>query len=127
MMLDRLFGLVLLAHGAAHVVGFLGPWRLVKDVACGTTILSGRVDVGEAGAKMIGILWLLVACGFVVIALGAFLRAGWWPTGAIVTAAASLALCVVGWPDARTGLAVNVVILTAALAVLNAGWGIPSR
>ena len=54
---------------------------------------------------MIGILWLLVACGFVVIALGAFLRAGCWPTGAIVTAAVSLALCVVGWPDARIGLA----------------------
>jgi len=127
MMLDRLFGLVLLAHGVAHVVGFVGPWRLVKDVAYRTTIFSGRVDVGDAGAKMIGILWLLVACGFGVIAVGAFLRAGWWPTGAIVTAAVSLALCVLGWPDARIGLAVNVVILTAALVVLNAGWGLPPR
>ena len=66
------FAAFLIAHGVAHLVGFVVPWKLVStaEVPYRTTIL------------------------------------GW-----------SIVLCVVGWPEARIGLVVNVVLLAVLLAM----------
>jgi hypothetical protein len=44
-------GLILLAHGFAHLVGFVVPWRLmaVPDAAYKTTLLAGKINVGDRG------------------------------------------------------------------------------
>jgi hypothetical protein len=54
---------LLMAHGVAHLVGFVVPWRLVasQEVAYRTTILASAIDVGDAGIRMLGIVWLLAA------------------------------------------------------------------
>lgn len=46
----------LLLHGVAHLVGFAVPWRLVRseEVPYKTTILSGTVDVGDVGIRILG-------------------------------------------------------------------------
>ena len=100
---------LLIAHGVAHLVGFVVPWKR-------TTILGGATDVGDAGARALGVVWLVAALAFVLLA-GAVL-AGWnvrvWT---FATLSLSIVLCVAGWPEARIGLVVNVVLLTVLLAM----------
>ncbi len=113
-----LFALLLIAHGIAHLVGFVVPFGLmaVPDLAARTTIFGGALDVGDAGAKAVGIVWLALALGF--CASGASVLAGWWDVVWVVRLAAiSLVFCLVGWPDARIGLFVNLAIIVALFAI----------
>jgi hypothetical protein len=113
--------LVLIAHGIAHLVGFVVPWGLMpSDMAGRTTVLAGAVDIGETGARVFGILWLALAIGF--FASGAALLAGWRDSVWIVRLAAlSLVFCGVGWPDTRIGLIVNVIIIVALFGFRRLG------
>jgi len=113
-----LFALLLIAHGIAHLVGFVVPFGLMSnpDLAERMTVLGGALDVGEAGAKAVGIVWLALALGF--CASGAAVLAGWWDAVWVVRLAAiSLVFCLVGWPDARIGLFVNLAIIVALFAI----------
>ena len=109
---------VLVAHGVAHLVGFVSSWKLatVAEVPYKTTIFSGRVDVGDAGIRVMGVLWLLAALAFLVAAIAVATETGWAVRFTLAAVIASLILCVVGWPDARIGVAVNLG-LTLLLAI----------
>ena len=113
----------LLAHGVAHLVGFVSSWKLatLAELPYKTTVFSGRVDVGDAGIRVMGALWLLAALAFLVAAIAVATDAGWAVRFTLAGIIASLMLCVVGWPDARIGVAVNVglVLLLAIGARLN--------
>ena len=113
---------ILLAHGLAHLVGFVGPWRLNERVAYKTTILAGRVDIGNAGAKIVGLLWLLLAIDFALVAVGAYAGAAWWPYGALATALTSLVLCLLSWPDATIGAFIDI-----GIAVIIVIWRVGLR
>jgi hypothetical protein len=106
-----LVALLLLAHGVAHGVGFAGAWRLSPQIPYKTTLLAGRLDAGPTGIRVVGVIWLVLAAAFALTAAGAFARAGWWHPLALGIAAASLVLCVLAVPDAKIGVAVNVVLL----------------
>lgn len=107
------FSLLLAAHGLAHLVGFLIPWRLVEtqEMPYVTTILAGRVDLGDLGIRVYGVLWLLGAVAFLVAAWGTWTRHRWWAE--LVTGAAlfSLVLSVLGWPGSEIGALVNLALL----------------
>ena len=106
-------------HGVAHLVGFAGAWQLApaKELPYKTTVLAGRVQLGDAGIRVMGVLWLVAALAFVATAGGAALNATWWGRAALVVALASLALTIVEWPEARIGLFVNLAILGALVIV----------
>jgi hypothetical protein len=112
----RAAALFLFAHGFAHMVGFLGSWQLGEfaDAPYTTRILNGAVDVGDAGIRLVGLLWIAGAAGFAVAAFE-LLRRRYAIVAAIT--GASLAICVVGLPNAIVGVWVNVAIL-AVLAAL---------
>jgi hypothetical protein len=113
----------LLAHGVAHLAGFVSSWKFatLAELPYKTTVFSGRVDVGDAGIRVMGALWLLAALAFLVAAIAVATEAGWAVRFTLAGIIASLMLCVVGWPDARIGVAVNVglVLLLAIGARLN--------
>ena len=48
---------LLIAHGVAHLVRFVVPWKLLSTVEMPyrTTILGGVTDVGDAGARALGV------------------------------------------------------------------------
>lgn len=102
-------------HGFAHLPGFLSSWRLAKieGLPYGTTVLNGRLDLGDAGIRAIGVSWLLLAVGFWVASAGAIANRPWWVPAAASLAVGSLLLCVLGWPEARIGVAVNLILLMA--------------
>ena len=104
---------VLLAHGVAHLVGFVSSWNLatLAELPDKTTVFSGRIDVGDAGVRILGILWLLMALAFLAAAIGVALATDWAGRFMLTAVIASLVLCAAGWPDARIGVAVNVVLV----------------
>ena len=117
-------GVLMLAHGVAHLPGLLASWRLATfpEIPYHTTLLGGRIDVGDGGMRLVGALWLVAALAFGVAALGAFQTRGWWTSAALAAALGSLALCVTEWPAARIGVFVNVAIVGAVLLGQRAFW-----
>ena len=114
---------LLVAHGVAHLVGFVSSWKLatLAELPYKTAVFSGRVDVGDAGIRVMGVLWLLAALAFLVAALAVATETSWAVRFTLAAVIAYLILCVVGWPDARIGVAVNVglALLLAIGARLN--------
>jgi hypothetical protein len=114
----------LLIHGFAHIVGFLVPWRLARleEMPYKTTLLGGRWDVGDAGIRAVGILWLLVGGAFFVLGGTAALTGVLYGPALLAIAAISTVLCILGWPDSKLGLPVNVVIVALFLLARSQGW-----
>lgn len=112
-MLRILFAVFLILHGIAHQVGFLAAWQLweFKEAPLHTILLAGRIDVGLAGIRVIGILWLLTGLAFLACAVGVWRDLAWWPALTTGVVLVSLVMSVLGWPDARIGVGVNLVIL----------------
>ena len=56
------------------------PWRLAAPLG-GVyldSLFNGKIAVGEAGMRAVGVVWLLLELSFVAVALGAVLGyAGW--------------------------------------------------
>lgn len=99
-------------------------WKLapVDEMPYSTTLLAGRVDVGDAGIRAVGVLWLLAALTFAAAAFGTWTaRAGWLPL-ALGCALVSLCLSVPAGPAPRIGVGVNLVILAWLLAGARLGW-----
>jgi hypothetical protein len=118
-----LAALILLAHGIAHLPGFLASWRLatLDELPHRTTVLANSVNVGEWGIRAVGVLWLAAALAFAACGMGAFGGASWWLPVSVMAAAASVDLCILGWPDSRIGAFVNVGIAVFLLAARQTG------
>jgi len=116
-------GFLLVAHGVAHLVGFVSSWKLatLAELPYKTTVFSGRVELGDAGVRVMGTLWLLAALAFLVAAIAVGTATNWASRFTLAVAIASLMLCFVSWPDARIGVALNVglVLLLTIGARLN--------
>jgi hypothetical protein len=110
-------------HGMAHLVSYVEAWQLMpRSFPCKTTILAGRVDLGDAGTRVVGMIWLAVAVAFVLSAAGAVVGAAWWASLAFGVAATSLVLSAVELPQARPGLVINLLILATLVAGGRFGW-----
>lgn len=114
----------MILHGIAHLPGFVVPWRIAtfKDTPYKTTLLSGRLDVGDTGIRIIGVLWLAVAIAFVVAGIAMIAGTQWWGVTAICVALVSLVLSLLSLPEARIGVAVNIAILALLAVSGTVGW-----
>ena len=116
--------ILLLLHGVAHLPGFLVSWRLMKadTVPYGTTIVGGALDVGDGGIRLVGVLWLLVAAACVVAGVAGLRGTTGWPTLALSAVTFSFLLCIIGWPAARLGLALDAALLAVLSFGVWHGW-----
>jgi hypothetical protein len=121
---NELLAPVLFFHGLGHLVGFVGPWRLmdVEGVTFQSSLFDGRVQVGQRTMRTLGVGWLLLGCGFFVSAVAATQSAAWWIDWATGLALASLALCAVQWPAARIGGLVNLALLVILQLMRTSVW-----
>ncbi len=112
-MIRIVVAILLIGHGLVHLLGFVVPWRLasLEEMPYKTTLLAGTLDVGATGIRAVGLLWLLAAIGFVAAGVAVLTLHPWWGSITLGVTLFSLALCVLGWPDARFGLLINVAIL----------------
>ncbi len=108
---------LLAVHGMAHLVGFVVPWRLVTapDMPFKTTLLAGRVDVGEAGIRAVGVFWLLMAVVMMATAIGVAVQARWASALVLPVVTGSLVLCLLDLPATRIGLALNALLVVLLL------------
>ena len=93
---------------------------MLAELPYQTTILAGRLDLGDTWIRAVGLLWLLVGVGFLVAAV---LLANQKPSVRrlmTVLILSSLLLCVASWPDSGIGAGVNLAL--AALLLRNARW-----
>jgi hypothetical protein len=118
------FSVLLLIHAFAHLVGFVVPWGLVQleDMPYRTTLLAGRLDVGHGGIRAMGILWLLSAIAFVGSAATLLVETEWWSQLLFWAVVFSFVLCLLGWPDSRFGLVINLLVLVLLLIGTRSGW-----
>ena len=105
--------LFLAAHGIAHLPGFLNFWRLKEfpQMPYKTTLLGGRWDVGDLGARITGLIFLLGALAFVAVGLAIGMKASFGPALALGVTFFSLVLTALTLPEARIGLYVDLVLL----------------
>jgi hypothetical protein len=89
-----------------------------------TTLLAGRVDVGEVGIRVVGVLWLLIAVVMVATAIGVAVQARWAGATLLPVVVVSLVACLVELPFARIGLALNVVLVLLLLLHPTVGAGV---
>src|SRR3989304_1591381 len=74
---------LLLAHGLIHLIGFVVPWKIAapEGFSYKTTILAGRLDLGDGGIRFVGVLWLLATVVFVLAAVGLWTEQSGWGAG----------------------------------------------
>lgn len=105
--------IILFFHGIIHLMGTTVYMKLgsLDDFPYKTSILNGRMDLGESGIYIFGVLWALAAIGFVVTAVGLFNQSKWNQSLLIGVSIFSLVLTGLDWEIASTGFIVNVAIL----------------
>lgn len=106
---------VLVLHGLVHLLGTAAYLELVTiaELPYKTTVLGGRVDIGDAGIRIFGTLWSVAAVGFVLSGVG--LLSGWnrWRSLLLGVTVFSLVLTLLDWESAFAGVVVNLGILAA--------------
>lgn len=119
-----LLAIFLMAHGFAHLVGFVVPWRIMNspDLPYRTTVLQGALNLGDAGIRAYGLAWLVAGAAFAAAAAGVYFETPWWFRLMIVAAVASSLLCIADWPETQIGMAVNMTVL--ALVPLLTWFGL---
>ena len=119
--MSQLLVALLFIHGAAHLVGFAGPWRLIdaEGVTYQSSLFGGRIQVSASTMRALGIGWLLLACGFFASGVVAMVGAAWWSDATVGLVCASLALCAASWPAARVGVVANLVVLLILMLTAN--------
>jgi hypothetical protein len=112
-----------IVHGIAHLPGFVVPWRLaaLSEMPYKTSVIGGAVDLGPVGFRLVRILWLLAGLGFVIAGVATFRNSPVWPTLGLVVTLFSLGLSVLGWPEARVGLALNLLLLVYLVVGASVG------
>ena len=106
-------GISLILHGVIHVIGFLVYWKItdLEEMPYQTTQLGGLIDVGDTGIRLIGICWLLAMLALVGAGIGTIAGQAWWPALTLWASVFSLLLTVLGWPDSKIGVVVNIIVI----------------
>jgi hypothetical protein len=105
--------IILFFHGLIHLMGTTVYMKLgsLDGFPYKTSILNGRMDLGESGIYIFGVLWALAAIGFVVTTVGLFAQSKWNQSLLVGVSIFSLILTGLDWEIASAGFIVNVAIL----------------
>jgi hypothetical protein len=122
-MMKVLAPIVVAAHGIGFTMWFLAAWvpGISVTPTPGHALLADDIAITSPIGKVAGLVSLAVVVGFLLVALGMFTGASWWPALAVVTAVISTAIVVVSWwsvvpvMSAIGALAVNALLIAFAL------------
>jgi hypothetical protein len=114
--------ILLLLHGFAHAVGFVGAWGLNPQAPLVDHLLGGRLPLSPMGIKLMGLYWLVAGLAVMGSGLAALLQKPFWMPLALGTGAASLLLCLLTLPEAQIGALLNGALLMLLTAAMRQGW-----
>lgn len=104
MIVRILFGLLVLAHGLVHLMGFVKAYGLAEIV-----------QLTQAISRPAGLFWLAASVLFLAVGVLALAGAGWWWMVSVPALVLSQVLVVMWWGDARFGTVANVIVLAGAV------------
>ena len=111
--------LILVLHGVVHLMGTVAYLKLgtIEGLPYKTTVLGGRIDFGERGTWVFGVLWCVPALAFAVAALALVL--GWpaWEPVLLAATLMSLLLAALDWQVAFVGALVDMGIIAVVWLV----------
>ena len=109
----RIFAVFVALHGIVHVIGFTVPWGLggPNGGEYSTRILNRSVEVGDPAVKLLGLVWLAAAVGFLIVAVMIWRGHPWALRSTVALVFGSLVLCTIDLPGAVMGLVIDVVLL----------------
>ncbi|MEO5965684.1 MAG: ABC transporter permease [Candidatus Limnocylindrales bacterium] len=121
------FAAFLAFHGLVHLLGFVVPWQLATtpDFAYTTTAAWGALDLGDTGARAVGLVMLALAIAYPVAAFGVWHATRWALPAVIAATLVSVVVTILQAPAAVLGLLLNVGILAAL--VVDRASGDPVR
>jgi hypothetical protein len=105
MLINVIAAIYLVVHGLIHLIGFVVKFQ-----------------IAEMETRALGIVWLLLAVAFVISGAAIFASPAWWWSFTLAVTLVSLALCVLGWPDARFGVLANIIVLAFLFIGPRLGW-----
>lgn len=110
-------GIFIILHGIAHLMATSVYWKLNEspDLPYDTTILGSRIDLGEAGIALYGVLWLIAGLVTALSGVGLLVRWSWARQLLIGVTLFSLAICLLVFEAAKIGIAINIGILSTLL------------
>jgi hypothetical protein len=100
---------VLGLHGVIHLMGTAAYLKLteVQGLPYKTTVLAGRWDLGEVGITIFGVLWGVVALGFIITPVAWLMNKTWWQPALLAVTLLSLILTILDWETAKTGAIIS--------------------
>ena len=124
MVIKLIFVFFIIVHGFAHLVGFVVPWKIasLQEMPFKTTLFYDKLNLGNKGIKIVGILWLLSALGFFFAAIFILMDN---PIGLLIVSVSicfSIFLCISGLPDSKIGVFANFFILLLIFATKWFDW-----
>ena len=124
MLINVIAAIYLIVHGIIHLIGFVVFWQIaeIEDISYKTTVLAGRLDIGDVGMRILGVVWLLITVAFVIAGVAIFFSPPWWWSFTLAVTIASLIVTLLGWPDARYGVLANIIILVFLFLGPRLGW-----
>lgn len=117
-------GIYMFVHGFAHIVGFLVSWKLVDDMDSPykTTIMGGKLDLGDTGIRILGIIWLLLGLAFFLMTYAVIVETLWWKTATFYVTYFSLFMSILNLPETKYGLMANILLLLFLWIAPSLGW-----
>ncbi|MFW5696838.1 MAG: ABC transporter permease [Phototrophicaceae bacterium] len=111
--LRKPIGVFVVLHGVAHLLATSVYWKLneSEDLVYDTTILGGRLDLGETGIWIFGLIWLIAGLLTAVAGVGVLRQSAWARPLLLGVTLFSLAICLLVVESARIGVLVNLAIL----------------
>jgi len=75
MLINVLAAIYLIVHGLIHLIGFVTNFQIaeIEEITYSTTVLAGRLEIGDVGTRVLGIAWLLGCRGLRYLGGGHFL------------------------------------------------------
>ncbi len=108
-----MLAVIIVLHGLVHIMGVVSYLKLgeVQGLPYKTTVLDGRVNLGNSGIGVYGALWGVAALGFIAAAIGILLNSSWYLPLLTVATVFSLLLTVLDFNVAMAGVVVNTALL----------------
>lgn len=115
--MKALAALFLALHGVAHLVGFRAAFWPSPKLPSKSSLLGGLIGLSYLGSRVLGVIWLLLALGYLVTASLLLLHNPAWSSLALWVSGASLLMCALYWPEAKIGLFIDLAIVLVTLFV----------
>ena len=115
---------LLIVHGLVHFLGLLIYFEIteIETLEYSTKVLGGRIEVGDFGRGVLGIICVLIMITMVAAGVGLLLGTSWWYSLAQWSTVASTIVTILGWPDTRFGLLINILIFILLFLGRSLGW-----